>query len=175
LAQASNNVVQVTEYAYIITLRSVVYDGVFGMRRALSSSTTVTSKRSGRSLYSIASRRRQDGMTALGILILVTFLGLFAFAFLRLTPIYLNYIKVAGVVNGVFEEFDGQNATRADIRTSIRRRFNVESVDEIDFREVTVTPVDGGFEVAAVYDHTSPFISNLYFTVKFDKRVVVRR
>lgn len=120
-------------------------------------------------------RHQQQGMTTVGLIVLVAFLGLFAFGFMQLTPIYLNYLKVAGVVNGVYEEFDGQSPSRSEIRTSIRRRFGVESVDEIDYRNVTVTSVDGGFEVAAVYDHTSPFISNLYFTVKFDKRVVVRR
>ena len=123
----------------------------------------------------VKTKQHQQGMTTLGLIVLVAFLGLFAFGFMQLTPIYLNYLKVAGVVNGVFEEFDGQSASRDEIRTSIRRRFGVESVDEIDYRDVTVTSVDGGFEVAAVYDHTSPFISNLYFTVKFDKREVVRR
>ena len=123
----------------------------------------------------VKNRRRQQGITTVGLIILVAFIGLFAFAFMRLTPIYLNYMKVIGVVDGVYEEFDGQNPSRAEIRTSIRRRFGVESVDEIDFRDVTVTSVDGGFEVAATYEHTAPFIANVYFTVKFDKRVVVRR
>ena len=33
---------------------------------------------------------RQRGMTTLGFLILVVFIGLFAFAALRLAPVYLN-------------------------------------------------------------------------------------
>ena len=123
----------------------------------------------------VKSRHRQQGVTAIGLVILVGFLGLFAFAVLRLTPIYLNYLKVIGVVDGVYEEFDGQNPSRSEIRTSVRRRFGVESVDEIHYKDITVTSVDGGFEVVAMYDHTAPFLANLYFTVKFDKRVVVRR
>jgi hypothetical protein len=103
------------------------------------------------------------------------FIGLFAFAALRLTPVYLNYMKVVGVVDGVFNEFDGQNPTRAAIRSSISRRFDVESVSVINYRDVTVTQVDGGFEVAAVYDHTAPFISNISFTVHLDKSKLVRR
>ena len=118
---------------------------------------------------------RQAGMTTLGLIILVAFLGVFAFGFMRLAPIYLNYLKVAGVVNGVYDEFDGQNPTRGAIRQSIARRFGVESVDVINYREVKVNAVDSGFEVVAQYDHTSPFIGNLHFTVKFDKRAVVRR
>lgn len=119
--------------------------------------------------------RREGGMTTLGLIILVAFVGLFAFASIRLTPVYLNYMKVAGVINGVYEEFDGSNPSRAAIRSSISRRFDVESVGEITAREVTVTSVDKGFEVRAHYTHVAPFISNVSFSVEFDKAVVVRR
>lgn len=121
------------------------------------------------------SPRRQQGMTPLGTIILIIFIGLFAFAGLRLTPIYLNYLKVAGVLTGVYEEFDSQNASRSAIRTSIRRRFSVESIDVVKFKDVKVVAVNGGYEVKAVYAHTEPFIANVSFTVNFDKRVVVRR
>ena len=125
------------------------------------------------SQYGIA--KRQVGATLLGYIILTIFIGVFAFGAIRLTPVYLNYMKVVGVVDGVFEEFDGQNPTRASIRNSVSRRFDVESVSQINWREVTVTAVDGGFEVAAVYDHTAPFIGNISFTVHFNKTRVVRR
>jgi len=129
----------------------------------------------GRAARGIPTRRRQRGATTLGVIILVIFVGLFAFAAIRLTPVYLNYMKVVGVVNGVYQEFDGQNASRASIRTSIGRRFDVESVSEIKAQDVTVTAVDSGFEVRAEYDHTTPFIYNISFTVHFDKSRIVRR
>ena len=78
-------------------------------------------------------------------------------------------------VDGVYEEFDGQNATRASIRSSLIRRFDVESVSVISARDVSVTAVDKGFEVSAQYDHTTPFISNISFTVSFNKTRVIRR
>ena len=118
---------------------------------------------------------REDGMTALGILILVVFIGLFAFGGLRLTPVYLNYFKVVGVIDGAFEEFDSQNPSRAAIRRSIQRRFDVDSVSNITVQDIKVTADSGGFLVVAVYDHTVPFIGNIYFTAKFDKQVTIRR
>ena len=114
-------------------------------------------------------------MTTLGMIILVAFVGMFAFAGIRLTPVYLNYMKVLGVINGVHEEFDGTNPSRSAIRSSISRRFDVESVSEITARDVTVTSVDNGFEVRAKYNHVAPFIANVSFSVEFDKAVVVRR
>jgi len=119
--------------------------------------------------------RRQAGMTTLGIIFLIVFIGLFGFAGLRLMPVYLNYMKIVGVVDGVVAEFEGQNANRTAIRRSIARRFDVDSVGEIKARDIPVTPVDGGLQVSAVYDHTTPFIGHLSFTVHFDKTEVVRR
>ncbi len=118
---------------------------------------------------------RQAGMTAIGFIVLAVFVGLFAFAAIRLTPVYLNYFKIVGVVDGVRNEFDGMKPSRAAIRSSIARRFDVESVGVINARDVTIKQVDNGFEVAAVYDHTTPFIGNVSFTVHFDKRALVRR
>ena len=120
-------------------------------------------------------KTRQAGMTTLGIVILASFVGLFAFAGIRLTPVYLNYMKIVGVVDGVREEFDGLNASRSQIRSSISRRFDIESVGIITAKDVKVVKVDGGHEVAATYSHKAPFIANISFVVDFDKRVLVRR
>ena len=119
--------------------------------------------------------RRQAGMTTLGLLILVIFVGLFAFAAIRLAPLYLNYMKVVGVVNGVVEEFDAKGANRNEIRGSISRRFDIEDVSEIHAKDVSVKAVGNGYEVIAAYSHKAPFIANVSFVVDFDKRVVIRK
>ena len=120
-------------------------------------------------------KKRQAGITTLGLVILVAFVGLFAFAGIRLSPVYLNYMKIVGVVDGVRDEFDGTGASRAQIRSSISRRFDIESVGIITAKDVKVLKVDGGHEVAATYSHKAPFIANVSFVVDFDKRVLVRR
>ena len=120
-------------------------------------------------------KKRQAGITTLGLVILAAFVGLFAFAGIRLTPVYLNYMKIVGVVDGVRDEFDGTGASRSQIRSSISRRFDIESVGIISAKDVKVLKVDGGHEVAATYSHKAPFIANISFVVDFDKRALVRR
>lgn len=117
----------------------------------------------------------QAGITTVGFLILAVFIGLFAFAGMRLSPVYLNYMKVAGVLDGVFKEFDSQNPSRASLQKSIRRRFDVESVSVITARDIKIVNESGGFRIEAVYDHMAPFIGNVSFSVHFDKKVLVRR
>ena len=120
-------------------------------------------------------KHSQAGMTTLGLVILVAFVGVFAFAGIRLTPVYLNYMKVVGVVDGVVAEFDGANATSSAIRSSVSRRFDIESVAEIRAKDVKVTKVGEGHEIAATYSHKAPFIANVSFVVDFDKRAIIRR
>jgi hypothetical protein len=175
-----NNVVSVTDSTGKIAQDSQQSAGGVGMKirnnlGELAFQSREVSVGGKSSLRCPATLTRQAGMTTLGILILVAFVGLFAFAAIRLTPVYLNYMKVAGVLNGVEEEFDGQNPSRGAIKTSISRRFDVESVSEISAKDVIVTPDGNGFEVKVAYDHTTPFISNVYFTVRFEKSVQVRR
>ena len=119
--------------------------------------------------------RQQAGITALGMVFLVMFVGIFAFGAIRLVPVYLNYMKIVGVVDGLVTEFEGQNATRSAVRGSLQRRFDVDSVGQIHYRDIAVTQVDGGWQVSAVYDHATPFIANILFTVHFDKTEIVRR
>lgn len=118
---------------------------------------------------------RQAGITTVGFLVLAVFIGLFAFAGMRLSPVYLNYMKITGVLDGVYKEFDSQNPSRASIQKSIRRRFDVESVSVITARDVKIVNESGGFRIEAVYDHMAPFIGNVSFSVHFDKKVLVRR
>ena len=128
-----------------------------------------------KSLEKHRSRHRQTGMTTLGLVILVAFVGVFAFAGLRLTPVYLNYMKVASGISGVYEEFDGQGPTKATIRKSIARRFGIESVSVIKAKDVDIKTVEGGFEVSATYSHKADFIGNVAFLVDFDERAVIRK
>ncbi|MGI9236693.1 MAG: DUF4845 domain-containing protein [Woeseiaceae bacterium] len=128
-----------------------------------------------KSLEKHRSMHRQAGMTTLGLVILVAFVGLFAFAAIRLTPVFLNYMKVAGVISGVQEEFDGTGASKGAIRTSISRRFDIDSVAVIKAKDVQIKPVDGGYEISATYSHKADFIANVSFVVDFDEKAMIRK
>ena len=128
-----------------------------------------------KNLEKLGCRRHQAGMTTLGLIILVAFVGIFAFAALRLTPVYLNYMKVASVVSAAEQEFDGAGANSRMIRSYISNRFDVEMISEITANDVQIKKVNDGYQVAAVYAHKAPFIANISFVVDFDKTVLVRR
>jgi hypothetical protein len=123
---------------------------------------------------SIGSRGRQYGMTTLGMLILVAFIGLFVFAGIRLAPVYLEHMKIVSVLDGVKAEYSGQNPSRDDIKRSLSRRFDVESINIISDKDVKIRKVADGYVLEAAYENRTPFIANISFAVTFDKKVDVR-
>ncbi len=122
-------------------------------------------------------RNRQQGMTAIGMLALAAILGLFGFAALRLTPIYLEHMKVLQILSDVKVELDGQEASLARLRASIENRLNIESVYGLKIRDfkITKTSVGGGYVVQAKYDRRTNYVANIYLLAEFDDTVEIVR
>lgn len=121
-----------------------------------------------------ASGHGQRGMTTLGMLILVAFVGLFVFAGIRLVPVYLEHMKIVSVLDGVKAEYEGQGPTRQDLMRSLSRRFDIESINVISERDLKVKKIADGYTIEATYENRTPFIANISFTVNFSKTVEVR-
>ena len=122
-------------------------------------------------------RNRQSGMTFLGLLVLIVVVGSWVYAAMRITPMYLNYMKVAGTLEKVRDEYNSNpGTTDLMIRKAIERHFDIEMVNEavFNYNDVKIRQQGGTFVVTASYEHTAPFVSNVYFLVAFDKTVEIQ-
>jgi hypothetical protein len=108
-------------------------------------------------------RNRQRGITMLGLLILVTFLGLF---------VYLEYMNIVKTLEGLKSETGG-SASPQTIRSIIGKHFDVSYITSLDPKDVEITKEGDFFTVRAAYDATAPFVGNVDFVVHFDKVVSV--
>lgn len=121
-------------------------------------------------------RQRERGVTFLGWVVLLLPVALVLYAAIRLTPVYLEYMKIARTLEQVAEEFKGDALEARNIRLAIERRFDIESVTVLNARDATDIKIekDGeGYLVQAAYTDSAPFISHISLLVEFDKVVKI--
>jgi Tfp pilus assembly protein PilE len=119
-------------------------------------------------------QQRQRGMTFLGILVLVVVVGAWVYAAIRLTPKYLEYMKIAATLEKVRDEHENNPGTTAfDLMKACERHFNIESVTVITEKDIEIKRDGSVFTMRAAYDDEIPLVGNVYFLVRFDKTVEV--
>ena len=117
----------------------------------------------------------QRGMTTLGLLILLVFIGIFVYAGVRLVPVYLEDLKISGTFAQLEQSFSDGASSKAEIEKAIRNRFDVESVRVISAKDVKVRRTGTGYEVSIEYTNRQPFLFNIFFAVDFSHRVQLDR
>ena len=76
-------------------------------------------------------RNRQQGMTAIGLMLILAVLGMIAFGVIQMVPVYLENMKVVQVLNQTKDALDGQNADVGEIRKALSKRVSVEMLYDI--------------------------------------------
>lgn len=119
-------------------------------------------------------QHRQQGMTFLGILVLVIVVGAWVYAGIRLVPKYLEYMRVAATLEKVRDEYDSNpGTTEFMLRKAVERHFDIEMVEIISSNDIEIKREGGIFTMRAAYDDTVPLVSNISFLLEFDKTVEV--
>lgn len=114
--------------------------------------------------------RRERGMTTIGLIILICFVGLFVFAGIRLTPVYLEYFNVVKSVEGL--RSDAESGQKA-MQIALEKRFDIEGIKSVDWRDIAMTREGQSWAVRIAYDAQTPFVGNVGFVVHFDKTVML--
>ncbi|MBS0396982.1 MAG: DUF4845 domain-containing protein [Proteobacteria bacterium] len=117
-----------------------------------------------------SSQRRQGGMTALGFLILVAFVGLFIYAAIRLLPVYLEYFNVVRAMEGIKADAEGGASA---MRNALEKRFDIEDIKSLTYKDIEIRKDGGGWVLHAAYDAEAPYIGNVGLVVHFDKTVTL--
>ncbi len=119
-------------------------------------------------------QHRQRGMTMLGILVLVVVVGAWVYAGIRMTPKYLEYMRIASTLEKVRDEFDANpGTTEFMLRKAVERHFDIEMVNVITSNDIEITKDGGTFMMRAAYEDTVPLAGNVSFLLEFDKSVEV--
>jgi Tfp pilus assembly major pilin PilA len=120
-------------------------------------------------------RERQQGITAIGFIILAAIIGLFGFAGLKLVPVYLENMKVTTLLEDISGDLEGEAPTATKIRSAIGKRLNIEMIYNLKTQDFEVSKTSAGFRVRAKYESRVSFLGNLYLVAVFDDAVEINR
>jgi|SRR5258708_77069 hypothetical protein len=119
-------------------------------------------------------RRRQLGMTFIGLLCVLVLVGAIGYAGVRLVPVYLNYMKLARTMESAASEFKGETGSLDGVRKSLDRHWAIEDITAVDQKDIEITKDDNGLKLHVAYDDAVPYIANVSLSVHFDKTVKVQ-
>ncbi len=119
-------------------------------------------------------RQRQQGMTLIGMLCVLGLIGVIVYAGIRLSTVYLNYMKVARSMEATAAEFKSENPDIVGMRRSLDRHWQIEDVSAVDSKEVEIVKDEGSVSMHVAYDDSVPYIANVSLMVHFDKTVKVQ-
>ena len=122
-------------------------------------------------------RHSQRGVTFIGWLFLLSAIGIVVYEGIRLTPVYLNYLKVARSLERLKEPApDGMRTTPGNaetLRTILTRSFEINSIDTPGLKDIDIHRVGEHWTAIADYDDDAPLFANLTLVVHFHKEVDV--
>jgi hypothetical protein len=118
--------------------------------------------------------RRQAGITFIGWLFLLAPVAIVAFAGLRLTPVYLNYMKLTKALKQTASEHaDDSLLNVGEVRKSLDRRFDIDTIDYPAVSDVEISRSGETWSLSVNYDDIVPLFGGISLLVHFEKSVPV--
>src|SRR3546814_16364721 len=82
---------------------------------------------------------RQRGVTFIGFVMLLAIVGFFAYAAMRLVPIYTEYYAVVSAMKAVAAENGAAEMQPGDIRNMLLKRFDVSYVSSVRPNDIRIS------------------------------------
>lgn len=120
-------------------------------------------------------RQRQQGMTAIGFILIAALVGLVGYGVIRLIPVYLTQMKIRQLMTDLKAEYDGNNANVSRLQTEISRRLDIDAITYPRRQDFVISKSGEGFLVELDYEDSVPYIANLSITARFDNSVEIRQ
>ena len=119
--------------------------------------------------------KSQQGMTAIGWIIVLGLIAFFVLLALRLTPGYLEFATVSASLESLQKEPGITEKTAPEIRAMLGKRFDVNDVKTVDSRDVKIENKGGRLRVWVDYEVRVPVLGNVDAVSKFNKEIEVVR
>jgi Tfp pilus assembly major pilin PilA len=120
-------------------------------------------------------KNQQQGMTTIGILIVLVIIALIALTSIRIIPIYIENFTIKQVLTAVQEDQRVDPKSKAAIWNSLKKRLYINEVRMIKREHVEITRGNGQTTVVITYESRRPYLGPLFIGGSFSESVVIER
>ena len=119
------------------------------------------------------SLRQQNGVTAIGWLIILGLIGFFVLLVLKMYPSYYEFYTVSSTLETMTKDSGFENP--AEIRKAAERRFDISYVTTVTPKDLKIKPYGQSWLVSAKYESRVHLFFNVSVVMDFNKQVKVKR
>ena len=117
--------------------------------------------------------QKQRGMTAIGWLIVLVLVLVFAIIAMKLIPVYIDGYKVYSSLESLEQDQSAQGKSPLEIRKMLMKRLDINMVTDVTAQDVSFSRDRNGTRVEVDYEARRQLFGNLYVVIVFNKAVVV--
>lgn len=120
--------------------------------------------------------KRQAGITMWGMLFVLGILAFFLFLFFKLFPPYMDDFKIRSALDSLSRESDIDTMTVPEIREAMRKRLEIDSIDDLfDLNKIMTVEPQGRMKVIRIsYETVVPMAYNISAQLDFNHSIEVR-
>lgn len=115
--------------------------------------------------------KRQQGMTAIGWLIVLLLIAFFALLGMKIGPIYMENYTVKAVIKSMKQEPRITQESAIKVKDMVMRRLDINGVYDIKSSHVTVKKIPGLMTIEIKYKVQKPVIGNLDVVATFAEKL----
>lgn len=114
-------------------------------------------------------RSKQQGLGALGWLVVLALASFALTCLLKIGPLWLDYWQVKTALDEVVADEKLARLSRGELLNAIGKRLDVNRIEVIEPRDITFEETREGRIMDASYEQRVELVGNIDVVVKFDK------
>ena len=120
------------------------------------------------------SRKSQNGMTAIGWLLVLAILGIFLLIGIKLVPVYISGYSLYSSLEAMETNPKLRSMPVRELRKKVMAIIDLNYVTDVKPEDVSITRVGKAHEVNVYYEVYRPVLGNLSLVVVWDKTVTIQ-
>ncbi|NJN40618.1 MAG: DUF4845 domain-containing protein [Gammaproteobacteria bacterium] len=112
-------------------------------------------------------QRRQRGMSAIGIFMVLVLLVFAALIGMRVTPAYLEYFAIKKAIASMTQSGELRGGTVADVRKAFDRHQAIDDFTAIGPQDLEITKDGGELVISFAYEKRVPLFYNISLIIDF--------